>query len=180
LLRPVLIVFGGLPGTGKTTVAQALATKLKATYLRIDAIEQAIKSSGIGEVGAAGYMVANALAEANLKLGISVVADCVNPVSESRNGWKQTAGRSTAQLVKIEIVCSDPVEHLNRIEGRTADIPGHVLPTWEAVMNHVFEPWDGDHLVLDTANISIADVVQRAEAYVLEHSAKAYGVQTSL
>ena len=72
MLRPVLIVFGGLPGTGKTTVAQALATKLKATYLRIDAIEQAIKSSGIGEVGAAGYMVANALAEANLKLGISV------------------------------------------------------------------------------------------------------------
>jgi len=125
LLRPVLIVFGGLPGTGKTTVAQALATKLKATYLRIDAIEQAIKSSGIGEVGAAGYMVANALAEANLKLGISVVADCVNPVSESRNGWKQTAGRCTAQLVEIEIVCSDPVEHRNRVEGRTADIPGH-------------------------------------------------------
>jgi predicted kinase len=180
LLRPILIVFGGLPGTGKTTVAQALATKLKATYLRIDAIEQAVKSSGIGEVGAAGYVVGNALAEANLKLGGSVVADCVNPVSESRNGWEQVAGRSSAQLVEIEIVCSDPVEHRKRVEGRTADIPGHVLPTWEAVMNHVFEPWDGDHLVLDTANMPIADVGQRAEAYVLEHGAKASGVQTSL
>ena len=172
MLRSILIVFGGLPGTGKTTVAQALARKLRATYLRIDAIEQAIRSSGIGEVGAAGYMVANALAEANLNLGISVVADCVNPVADSRNGWEQAARRSSAQLVEIEIVCSDPVEHRKRVEGRTADIPDHALPTWEAVMKHVFEPWEGEHVILDTANMPLADVVRRAEAYVLEHSAK--------
>ena len=112
------------------------------------------------------------MAEANLKLGISVVADCVNPVSESRSGWKQTAVRSSADLIEIEIVCSDPVEHRNRVEGRIADIPGHVLPTWEAVMKHVFEPWEGEHLILDTAAMPVADVVHRAEAYVLKHSAK--------
>ena len=67
----MLIVFGGLPGTGKTTLARAFAQRRGATYLRIDTIEQALRSSEMlaGEVGPAGYMVAYALAEANLRLG---------------------------------------------------------------------------------------------------------------
>ncbi len=36
----MLIVFGGLPGTGKTTLARAFAQRRRATYLRIDTIEQ--------------------------------------------------------------------------------------------------------------------------------------------
>jgi broad-specificity NMP kinase len=43
----MLIVLGGLPGTGKTTVAKALAQKLDAVHLRVDAIEQALRSSGV-------------------------------------------------------------------------------------------------------------------------------------
>lgn len=40
------VVIGGLPGTGKSTVAVPLARKLDAAYLRIDAIEQAFSDSG--------------------------------------------------------------------------------------------------------------------------------------
>ena len=43
----MLIVFGGLPGAGKTAIAQELACELGAVYLRIDSIEQAIRASGI-------------------------------------------------------------------------------------------------------------------------------------
>lgn len=109
-------------------MSQALARRLGATYLRIDAIEQAIKAGGASEVGATGYTVANALAEANLRLGHTVIADCVNPVPESRRGWRETAARSSAQLIEVEIVCSDLAEHRKRVEGRLADIPGHLLP----------------------------------------------------
>lgn len=38
----MLIVFGGLPGTGKTTLAQALARRQRACYLRVDAVESGI------------------------------------------------------------------------------------------------------------------------------------------
>jgi predicted kinase len=83
----MLIVFGGLPGTGKTTISCAVTARRLATYLRIDAIEQAIRNAGVlaGEVGPAGYSVANMLAETNLMDGRTVVADCVNPVAESRD-----------------------------------------------------------------------------------------------
>ncbi len=42
----MLIVFAGLPASGKSTIARALAQELGAVWLRIDSIEQAIRESG--------------------------------------------------------------------------------------------------------------------------------------
>lgn len=167
LTSPTLIVFGGLPGTGKTTVSRAVCRRIGALFLRIDAVEQAIRNSGIDHVGPAGYAVANAIAESNLRLGHRVVADCVNPVSESRQGWRDTAARSGAALAEIEIVCSDPAEHRRRVESRLPDLPGQRLPTWDEIATHRFEAWPGDRLVLDTAGTDVATLVDRAEAYLL-------------
>ncbi len=60
----MLIVFSGLPGTGKTTIASDLAARTSAVYLRIDTIEQTIRDSGAlaQDVGRSGYTVANELA----------------------------------------------------------------------------------------------------------------------
>ncbi len=41
----MLIVFSGLPGTGKTTIAQAVVRRCGAVYLRIDTIEQALRTA---------------------------------------------------------------------------------------------------------------------------------------
>jgi predicted kinase len=38
----MLIIFGGLPGVGKTTLAKAVAREWEAVYLRVDTIEQAL------------------------------------------------------------------------------------------------------------------------------------------
>jgi predicted kinase len=162
---PALIVFGGFPGTGKTTVSRELTRRLAATYLRIDAVEQALRAAGLA-VDAMGYTIANALAAENLRLGRDVVADCVNPVLASRTGWRDTAQQASACLVEIEIVCSDPALHRQRVEGRSSDIDGHKLPTWDDVVTRHYESWDRAHLVLDTADSSLDHLVDRAEAYV--------------
>ena len=164
---PHLIVLSGLPGTGKTTLARSLAARLGAVYLRIDSIEQAMRQAGVEQVGAAGYAVANALTETNLALGHSVVADCVNPVRESRNGWCAAASRASACLSDIHLVCTDEVEHRRRVESRAAAIAGHALPSWADVMSRAFEPWDGRHLRLDTAVTTLEQLVDRCQAYVL-------------
>ncbi len=169
---PLLIVFSGLPGTGKTTVSKLLAARLRAVYLRIDTIEQAMKAAGAEHIGPAGYTVANALATANLLLGHSIVADCVNPVRESRQGWRNAAAPASARLVDIYLYCSDEAEHRRRVETRAADIPGHVLPSWDAVTRHEFEVRDDDHLALDTSALSPAQIVQHCEAYILARPAQ--------
>ncbi|WP_454017505.1 AAA family ATPase [Azospirillum sp. Marseille-Q6669] len=153
----MLIVFGGLPGTGKTTIACALAQRLGAFYLRIDTIEQAIRATGGADdsIGPQGYVVAYAVAGDNLRLGATVVADSVNPIQITREAWRATALRAGVPLVEVEVVCSDPLEHRHRVETRHSDIAGHRPPSWAAVMGRTYEPWDGPAVVVDTAGRAV-------------------------
>ncbi|MET3457645.1 AAA family ATPase [Pseudomonas kilonensis] len=157
----MLIVFSGLPGTGKTTIANDLAATTGAVYLRIDTIEQAIRNSGAlaHDVGRSGYMVANELALSNLRLGRIVIVDCVNPVLESRIAWSEVASRAGSRLANIQVICSDKHEHQCRVETRRGDIPGLTPPTWQSVLDHEYEPWDEVPFCVDTALVSSMQAV---------------------
>ncbi|MDD5443952.1 MAG: AAA family ATPase [Pseudomonas fluorescens] len=164
----MLIVFSGLPGTGKTTIARELARRTRAVYLRIDVIEQALRASAVlaGDVGASGYSVANALALSNLRVGQTVIADCVNPVKESREAWKAVAAAADVEWVNIQVVCSDQHEHQRRVESRAGDIPGLLPPTWQAVLAHEYEAWEEQPLTLDTARMTADQAVTRILAHI--------------
>jgi predicted kinase len=107
----MLIILGGLPGAGKTTIARELARQLRAVHVRIDSIEGAVRQGGVTVLNDIGYRVGYQVAEDNLKLGHSVIADSVNPLAITRNAWVQVAKHSGAQSVEIEIRCSDSREH---------------------------------------------------------------------
>jgi len=146
-------------------IARQLTRRFEASYLRIDTIEQRLREAGLA-VGATGYVIANALAAENLLIGRTVIADCVNPVAASRNGWRETADRCAARLIEIELICSDAAAHRRRLESRSVDISGHKQPAWDEVVNRDYEPWDREHLVLDTAADTVERLADRAEAWV--------------
>ena len=156
--RKMIIVLSGLPGTGKTTIAREFVARHGAVYLRIDAIEQALLSSGghAAPIGAAGYLIAHELARSNLELGVTVLVDCVNPVTASRTAWRAVAASALSHILEVEVICSDGAEHKRRVEGRSANIAGHVLPSWEDVCRREYEPWISPRLVLDTAVVGAA------------------------
>jgi len=151
----MLYIFSGLPGAGKTTLSSALARELQAAYLRVDVVEQAMRDAGTWGDGPEGYFVCYAIASQNLRLGLDVVADTVNPIQATRQAWRNVADSLKAPFVEIEVICSDVCEHRHRIETRAADIPGFVLPTWEKVENRWYEVWDRDRIVIDTAHQTV-------------------------
>ena len=159
----MLIVFAGLPGTGKSSVAREVARKLDAVWLRIDSIEQAIRDSGVLQrsIDDAGYRAAFAVAADNLRLGRIVVTDSVNDWMVTRDAWRDIGVRAGARVVEVEIICSDPEEHRRRIETRTSDVPGLILPDWEAVKERDYHPWNREHLTIDTIGSSVDDCVDQ-------------------
>lgn len=158
----MLIVFGGLPGTGKTTIARELARQLGAVHVRIDSIEQMLRDCGLadGSMDDAGYRVACAIAADNLSLGRIVIADSVNPLQVTRDAWVAVAKRTGAGVVEVEVVCSDVKEHRRRAETRRSDIPGLKLPSWQEIVSREYCPWDREHVVVDTARQSVEQSVQ--------------------
>lgn len=153
----ILIALGGLPGTGKSSIAREFANRHGAMHLRIDTIEQALMRTGFvaEDIGPAGYVVAYAVAEDNLRLGRVVIADSVNPLAVTRQAWRATASRAGASIIEVEICCSDAAEHRRRVESRKADIDGHRLPTWQDVLSRHYESWSDERLVIDTATLAV-------------------------
>ncbi len=152
---PALTVRAGRPGTGKTALATGFCRYRRACYLRVDAAETALARHGM-QVGIEGYAVVHELAVSSLLLVIDVVVDAVNASPQARAGWVEAARRGCARLVQVETSLPDVAEHRRRIDGRTADIPGHVMPSWAEVRSAPWTPWDDDRdgplLLIDTTD----------------------------
>lgn len=91
--RPVLILVGGPPSTGKTTLAQVLAERMGLVHLSRDSVKSAIaateatvgadgaviieqaKSAMVGEYGQRAFTVTYSVAERLLTQGVSLVMD---------------------------------------------------------------------------------------------------------
>jgi len=141
----ILISLSGLPGVGKTTISKSLSARSKAVHLRVDSVEAALKRSvlNIHPAEDAGYLAIASIAKDNLLLGIDVIADTVNPLEITRELWALTAATASAQLLNVEVVCSD--------------VEGLVVPDWKAVSAREFEQWHTDRLVVDTSVSSIEE-----------------------
>ncbi|KRB50770.1 hypothetical protein ASE04_12665 [Rhizobium sp. Root708] len=164
----MFIIFGGLPGVGKSTIAQSLAARIKAVYLRVDSIEQAVRSAAVlapgSDVGPAGYMALYRVAADNLRLGSVVVADTVNPIEITRDAFRAVAAEANTRFVEIEVVCSDPKAHRHRAETRPPTVEGLIPPTWAEIAALHYEPWEHPHLRIDTAVSTVEESVARIMA----------------
>ena len=154
-----LIVVGGLPGVGKTTLARALATDLGATYLRVDVVEAPLFAAGV-DVGPLGYEIVRDLARSNLALGAQVIVDLVNPLPVTRAIWTALAADIDVPLTVFECVLPDEGEHRRRVESRSSDVPNLKLPSWQDVVDRDYVPWDdardGERIVIDTTDTEAA------------------------
>jgi predicted kinase len=157
--KPVLYIFSGLPGTGKSTLAKYFSKKINAAYIRINTIEQGIKDLCNFNVQGEGYRLAYKIIEDNLKIGNNVISDQCNPVNFTRREFNNIAIKNDCKYINIETICSDKNEHKNRVENRKSEIENLKLPTWKEINNRKYEKWEEKHIIIDTANTTIDDCI---------------------
>lgn len=151
-----IIIISGLPGTGKSTLAEGLAKNFGYPIFSVDPIESAIIKSGIKrsfETGLAAYIVAETLANEQMKLGNSVIVDAVNPVSQARQAWRDLAKKYDAKIIIIECILDEEL-HKIRLSSRVRNLHGIAEVTWNDVENlrKEYTVWEDEKLIVNTAS----------------------------
>ena len=182
MIDPQLIVFAGLPGTGKSSLARALARELRAVYLDKDTIkdctmrligemdlEQDVQAAGALSrlAGALSYELLVELARDNLTLGLSVVVDSPAAYQTFRDQIKMVARATKADLRLVECICTDERLLRQRIEHRGPDLPVYRTRDWQTYQQdrRRFERLTHQRLIVDTAE-SQAVNLRKVRAYL--------------
>ncbi len=130
----MLIVFSGLPGTGKSELAQNIGRQLRLPVFSVDPIESAILRAGIApgfETGLAAYLVVEGLADSQLELGQNAIVDAVNAVEPAKAMWRKVANKHRVTMKVIECFCSDERLHRERLAKRHRGLAENFRePTW--------------------------------------------------
>jgi predicted kinase len=152
-----IIIFSGLPGTGKSSLAEAIGRVLSIPVFAKDWLEATLLRSGLTptsedrSLGFAGYELLTILAERQLMLGQCVILDSVAASQSIRSTWRQLSEQYGAGWRVIECVCSDESLHRLRLKDRKRNIPGWHELEWTEVerVQRYYVPWEGERLVLD-------------------------------
>jgi predicted kinase len=149
-----LIVFAGLPGTGKSLLAEVAAHEWVIPVFAKDWLEAALLDAGLtptDRLGYASYDLLTKLARRQLSLGQSVILDSVASFERIRAQWRELAQEFGATWRVVECICSDEGVHRTRLNGRQRHIPGWHELTWADVerVRGYYEPWQEERLVVD-------------------------------
>jgi uncharacterized protein len=174
--QPRLILVGGLPGSGKTTVAGGLADRLGGTALSSDVIRKELagltpEQSAAANYGEGLYDAAHTerayrelccRAEELLKLGETVVLDASWGAADQRTAAEEVAARSRSRLVELRCWAPETIT-AQRLSERGASV-SDATPEIARHMAVNVHPWPAAHTVLTAGTVH--DSLTQAMAYV--------------
>lgn len=164
----MLVVVSGLPGSGKSALADGIGLARRVPVLSVDPIESSILRGGVSRsfgTGLAAYLVAETCADGFLAAGLDAVVDAVSGVEPARDMWRGLAARHGTELRVI--VCSlDPAEARSRLARRARGL-ALPEPTESELLARAAEwtPWPEPHLLLDSRQPAAANL-DRALAWL--------------
>jgi predicted kinase len=149
-----LVIFSGLPGTGKSTLAERLARELHWPLLCIDdVIGEVPENPGI-EFWDSRVAILLDLIGTQLKLGISVIADSVF-MNMDRHHAQELAQKYQARFLPVHVFVSDERVWEGRVTMRSKELNDPDVATWERIQHQRerFREWEPDTaLFVDSLN----------------------------
>ena len=170
----LLVLVTGLPGTGKSTMAETAGRALGAPVLAHDwamsglrpypEVQATLDGMGLWGHRDVGWSLLWALARSQLRLGSPVVLDGVARAPQVA-GTRWLAAEEGAASLVVMTWCADPGLHRSRIEGRRRGIPGWYELDWSDVARSR-ESWQepaGVDLALEASDSVVHNAHRLAE-----------------
>lgn len=163
-----LILFSGLPATGKSSLAQQIASEFGYPMFNKDHFESILYNNKLTEGRSVhGYHLLLKTAELQLSLGLSVVLDAVFPLIGFREHVQEMVKQYRAKLYIIHTYCSDEKLHQHRLTNRSSQVPWTDVD-WERVQDirASYTKWQEDEILSIDAINSLDDNLQAALDYI--------------
>lgn len=171
-MDPTLILFAGMPGSGKTTLARMVSRELQLPILSKDRMQRVLRDHHLAaENTGDGYYIILDMADEQLGVGVSVILDATFPLDHFRMVANEIALRHSAKFCAIYCTNSDDDVWHRRMERRVHYVPGWRPVGWEDVlrMRTYYQPWGDNALMVDSMRSPeenfalVLDEIRRAE-----------------
>jgi len=138
-----LVIFSGLPGTGKSTLANRLARELRWPLLCIDDVVGDVPENAGISFWDSKVKILLRLTEVQLELGLSVIVDSVF-MNLDRNHAQELARRYDAHFRPICVFISDDTVWKQRVTARYDEMNNRDVATWERIQHQRerFREWE--------------------------------------
>jgi predicted kinase len=142
-MQTKLILFSGLPGTGKSTLASRLARELRMPLLCIDDVIGEIPPGAGIPFWDSRVAILLRLVQVQLDLGLSVIVDSVF-MNMDRNHAQELARKYKAVFYPIYVFVSEDEVWKQRVTERYEEMKDKDVATWERIQHQRerFRAWD--------------------------------------
>lgn len=162
----MIILVTGLPGTGKSTLASALAEKLHARYISTDIVR---KTESQAEYSEEKKMEVYQLILEKIDFGHDYVLDGTFYSQRIRDFFEEKAIEKGHGFTIIEMTADEKI-----IEKRVSEIRKWTDAGFEVYLKlrSSYEPVQEKHLTLDSGKYSLPEMVDKALSYIKNYEEK--------